>query len=75
MNIDFVFRNLESTDALKAHIEKKAQKLDKIMPYPLSFHFALSVNKSDHVVEIKCETKHRRLAASATTDASAFRFC
>lgn len=67
MNIEFVFRNLETTDALKEHLTKKAEKLQKVFPFPMDTHFALSVSKAQHIVEITCSTKKRRFVSTAAT--------
>lgn len=67
MSLHFVFRNLESTDALKEHITKKTDKFRKIVSYPLDVHITLKVDKLDHEVEITCHAEHRQLAAHART--------
>ena len=67
MGLHFTFRKLAPTDALKQHVEKKVEKFQKYVTYPIEIHVLLSVDKPYHTVEITCYAEHRQLVAIAKT--------
>jgi len=52
MNISITFKNVPSSDAVKSHIEKKLNKLDKMLDAPAEAHVILSEEKLRSIAEI-----------------------
>jgi len=52
MKISFTFRNIDSSDALKSHIQEKLDRLDKMFDSPADANIVLSVEKIRHIAEI-----------------------
>ena len=52
MKISFTFRNIDSSDALKSHIQEKLDRLDKMFDNPADANIVLSVEKIRHIAEI-----------------------
>lgn len=65
MSLHITFRKIESTDALKAHVEDRVAKFDKFISYPMEVHVFLSIEKDSHTAEIKCHAEHREIVAKA----------
>lgn len=65
MSLHLNFRNIESTQAIKKHIEEKADKLKKFVNYPMEVHVMLSVEKTLQCVEITCRAEHKDFVATA----------
>jgi putative sigma-54 modulation protein len=63
MSLHLTFRNLPSTDALKQHVEKKVEKFEKYVTYPMEVQAILSLEKTEHRAEITCHAEHRQLVA------------
>ncbi len=67
MSYHFVFRKIEATDALKAKIEKRIKKFERLISYPMETHVILTLEKVLHCAEITCHAEHRVLVAVAKT--------
>lgn len=65
MALHLHFKKIESTESLKEHIEKRVEKFEKFVSYPMEIHVFLSVDKEIHNAEIKCHAEHRDIVASA----------
>jgi putative sigma-54 modulation protein len=65
MSLHLNFRNIESTDAIKEHIEDKVDKLKKFVSYPMEVHVMFSVEKTLQCVEITCRAEHKDFVATA----------
>lgn len=52
MQISITFRTIDSSDALKSHIQEKLDRLDKMFESPAEAHVVLSVEKIRHIAEI-----------------------
>lgn len=52
MRVITTFKNLESTDALKDILEKKADKITKFIKNPTKVTFLLSLERAFHIVEL-----------------------
>ena len=52
MKISITFRNIDSSDALKSHIQEKLDRLDKMLDSPADANIVLSVEKIRHIAEI-----------------------
>ena len=58
INPTVTFRNTESTPALKAYaVEKVANVLKKYAQHAIDVHVVLSVQKRDHIAEVKISAK------------------
>ena len=68
-NVHYTFRHVEATEAIKAHIEKHVDKLDKYVPYPIDIHITVDVEKGGrHMAEITLRAEHQELFADAVTN-------
>jgi putative sigma-54 modulation protein len=67
MTLHLAFRNIEATEALKARIEKRVEKLGKFVTYPMEVHVRTSVEKNLHCAEITCHAEYRDFVAIAKT--------
>ena len=64
MSLHLNFRNIESTEAIKEHVEDKVEKLKKFVTYPMEVHVILSLEKNLQCVEITCHAEHKDFVAS-----------
>ena len=48
MALHMAFRGIESTAALKSHIEKRIAKISKFITYPIEIHITVSLEKRSH---------------------------
>lgn len=67
INMHFNFRNIEATEALKDHVTKKVEKLQKYITYPMEVHVRFNVEKTYHYVEVDCHAEHSDMVAMAKT--------
>lgn len=68
MNITVTFRHIESTEAIKAHVEDKLEKFKKYLISPIDVHVILSVEKFRQKCEIILTSKHFRATAVETSE-------
>jgi putative sigma-54 modulation protein len=68
MDLEFTFRNVEPTDAIKTWASKRFQKVTKHLREPTSAHLTLSVDKHRHRAELTVHTTAGVLRASDETD-------
>ncbi len=68
MNLHLSFRKLAVTPALKKLIEKKTDKFNKLITYPVELFVTVSMEKTNHCCEIVCHAEHRDIVAIATTE-------
>ena len=52
MNINVVFRHMETTEALKQYAIEKVSKIKKYIDAPIEVHVVLSVEKFRHIAEV-----------------------
>ena len=52
MQISVTFKHIDSSDAVKAHISEKFDKMDKMLDYPADAHIVLSQEKLRHIAEV-----------------------
>ncbi len=64
MSLHLNFRNIESTEAIKEHIEDKVDKLKKFVTYSMEVHVIVTLEKSLQCVEITCRAEHKDFVAS-----------
>lgn len=65
MSLHLNFRNIDSTEAIKEHIEDKVSKLKKFVTYPMEVHVMFSLEKTLQCVEITCRAEHKDFVATA----------
>ncbi|MBP9837870.1 MAG: ribosome-associated translation inhibitor RaiA [Proteobacteria bacterium] len=69
LNISVTFRHTESTPALKSHaVEKVGHCVGKYISNSADIHVILSVEKRDHVAEVKVKSKEYDVTAKAVTE-------
>lgn len=68
MTLHLTFKEVESTPAIKEYAEKKVEKFNKYITYPMEVHIILSVHKGLHSVEITCHAEHKELVALAKSE-------
>ena len=68
MSLNITFKNLESTDAIKAYVEKKTEKFRKYVTYPMEVHVILSVAKGFHTAEITSHAEFHDMVATSKTE-------
>lgn len=56
----FTFRNIESTEALRAHTLDKMSKLSKYLIRPATAHIIFNLDGTNHVTEITVNVKGGR---------------
>lgn len=52
MQISITFKKIDPSDSLKAYVQEKFDRLDKMLDNPAEAHVVLSVEKIRHIVEI-----------------------
>ncbi|PIE61896.1 MAG: ribosomal subunit interface protein [Desulfobacterales bacterium] len=52
MKISVTFKNIETSNAVKDHINEKFGKLDKMLDHPADAHIVLSTQKLRHIADI-----------------------
>lgn len=68
MELEISFRNVDSSDAIKAWANKRFQKATKHLNSPTSAHLTLTVDKHRHRAELTVHTHGEVLRASEETD-------
>lgn len=67
MSNQTTFKNIEATEALKNHIDKKIEKFSKFVPYPIDVKTVVGVEKQEHWVEINIHAEHKDVVAKSTS--------
>ena len=65
MAVHFQFKNIDATDALKSHIEKRVEKFEKFVSYSMEIHIFLKLEREQHIAELKCHAEHKEMVATA----------
>lgn len=68
MELEFTFRNVEPTDAIKAWANKRFQKVTKHLKDPSSAHLEIVVDKHRQRAELTVHSNGDVLRASEETD-------
>lgn len=68
MNISTTFKNIPSSDALKSHIEKKLNKLDKMLDSPAEAQLVLSEEKLHSIAEINLTCSKLKIHARSDAE-------
>lgn len=67
MELEFTFRNVDPSDAIKTWANKRFQKATKHLKDPTSAHLTVSVDKHRHRAELTVHTSGETLRASEET--------
>jgi len=67
MKVQFTFRKIPATEALKEHMNKRTEKFEKFVNYPMEVHWFLGMEKTFHTAEITCHAEHHDMVAIAKT--------
>ncbi len=68
MQVSVTFKNIAPSDALKASINKKLSKLDKLIYKPAEARAVFSIEKTRHIVEINLTGARLNLRARETSE-------
>ena len=68
MELEFTFRNIEPTDAIKAWANKRFQKVTKHLKEPSAAHLEIAVDKHRHRAELTVHSHGDILRATDETD-------
>lgn len=68
MQISMTFKNFESSDAVKSHIQDKFDRLDKMLDYPADAHIVLSVEKLRNIADINLNCDSLKIYAKEESD-------
>ena len=52
MQISITFRNIDSSDSIKSHIQEKFDRLDKMLDFSADAHIVISTEKLRNIAEI-----------------------
>jgi putative sigma-54 modulation protein len=56
--INFTFKHIDSTDAIKSHATKKFEKVTRLVPNAFDIQFIFEVDKLEHKAELIFHTNH-----------------
>jgi putative sigma-54 modulation protein len=68
MELEFTFRNVEPTEAIKAWANKRFKKVTKHLKDPTSAHLEVTVDKHRHRAELTVHTNGEILRATDETN-------
>lgn len=68
MNIHLSGQHLDVTDAIRAHLEKKIQKLKKHFDHLVDIHVIFKVENNQHFAEATIHLSKHKLFATAVSD-------
>ncbi|NLY94849.1 MAG: ribosome-associated translation inhibitor RaiA [Myxococcales bacterium] len=68
MRINFTFRNLESSDGIKAYASEKVAKLQKYLRAPIDAEVTCSMERHNQQVDVSIVSGGRRYSASEVSD-------
>ena len=68
MKISIMFKNIDSSDALKMHIQEKLDRLDNMLDKPANAHVVFSVEKLRNIVDINLTCDKIKIHAKEETE-------
>jgi putative sigma-54 modulation protein len=68
MHVDVTFKNIDPSDALKASVNKKLAKLDKLIYKPAEARAVFSIEKTRHIVEVNLTGAKLNMRARESSD-------
>ena len=67
MQVSVTFKNMDSSDALRNYIEKKLEKIDKLLDNPAEANVVFSVEKIRHTTEVNLTCDRMSIHATEET--------
>ncbi|MFC1641444.1 ribosome hibernation-promoting factor, HPF/YfiA family [Myxococcota bacterium] len=68
MNITITFRQMPASAALTSHVQEKVAKLQKFLRQPMSAKVTLSLDRLEHVAEVRVSSGGQHLEAREASD-------
>ncbi len=68
MHISLNFKNIDSSDSLKSHVQEKFDRLDKMLDNSATANVVLSVEKLCNIVEINLNCSKMKIYAKEESD-------
>ncbi len=68
MQVSVTFKKIDSSDSLKSYVQKKLERLDKMLDRPAEAHVVLSVEKIRHIAEITLDCDKLRIHAKEESE-------
>ncbi len=68
MQVSVTFKKIDSSDSLKSYVQKKLERLDKMLDRPAEAHIVLSVEKIRHIAEITLDCDKLRIHAKEESE-------
>ena len=68
MQISVTFKNIDSSDALKAYAAKKLERIDKLLDTPAEANVVFSVEKIRHTTELNVTSGRTTVHATETSE-------
>lgn len=68
MNIAITFRQMDTTEAVKAYATDKVAKLQKFLKHPMKASVTLSCQNHDHSAEVDAHSGHEHYHARETSE-------
>ncbi len=68
MQVSVTFKNINSSDALKAYVQKKLNRFDKLLDNPAEANVVFSVEKIRHITEINLTSDKLNIYATESSE-------
>jgi putative sigma-54 modulation protein len=68
MQVHITFRHIESTEAIKNHVNEKLEKFKKYLIRPIDVHVILEVEKTRQLCEMTMQAKDFKAVSNAESD-------
>ncbi len=68
MQVSVTFKNIKSSDALKAYVQKKLNRFDKLLDNPAEANVVFSVEKIRHITEINLTSDKVNIYATESSE-------
>ncbi|PIE71636.1 MAG: ribosomal subunit interface protein [Deltaproteobacteria bacterium] len=68
MQVSVTFKKLDSSDALKEYVQKKLDRIEKLLDAPAEANVVLSVEKIRYIAEVSLTSKWIKIHATEETD-------
>ncbi len=68
MQVSVTFKNIDSSDALKAYVQKKLNRFDKLLDNPAEANVVFSIEKIRHIAEINLKSDKMNIHATEASE-------
>ncbi len=72
MQINITYKNIESSEAVKAHVQEKLGKLDKMLDHPAEAHIVLSKEKLRNIADINLSCDRLKINAREESETNLY---